>query len=286
MTAPAPLRHPGPAAAERIAAVPARTRAVAVDLPAGAGLAAALQDAVHRLGVTAAQVELVGGTLGEVSYCIPAYCTDGSRAAHYSATRTSAGPVAVVAGAAGTGTRDGAPFTHAHLAWIDRSGALLGGHLWPATTVGATGVQALVFPLAGVRNESAEDPETLLPVFTPRPAAGTADGARAVTARVRPGEDLLVAATRICADAGFRRALLRGTLGSLVGPVFPGAARVPAGPCTEVISVRGVVGPDAGAGELHALAVDSDGVVHGGVIDPAASPVAVTVELLLVEADR
>ncbi|MBU2664096.1 DNA-binding protein [Actinoplanes bogorensis] len=285
-TVPALLVHPGPALPTRAVSVPTRSTPVTVLLTPGVSLVEAVSAAVARLGVESAQVELLGGTLGEVAYCIPAECVDGSTTAWYSETRHARGPVSVIGGSATVGQRDGAVFMHTHAAWMDAAGVLQAGHLWPETTVGPVPVHAVIHPLPGVRSVSATDSETHMPVFTPY-ATGSppADGARVVFSRVLPGENLRVAADRICAEAGFARASIRASLGSLVGPVYAEAdGRGPAGPCAEVMSLYGAVGPDADpSAPLHAMAVDRTGTLYGGVIDVAASPVAITVELLIIE---
>ncbi|MER7395263.1 DUF296 domain-containing protein [Streptomyces sp. NPDC000151] len=266
-------------------------------LPPRVRLIDALADAAHRLGVDSAQVELLSGTLGPVHYCIPAECPDGSKAVGFSATRTSSGPVSVLAASATLGRRDGAPFMHCHAAWLNADGVVRAGHLWPETTVGQVPPHAVIHPLPGVHNRNADDPETLLPVFTPH--RGTAQtptsGRRVAMSRLLPGEDVRAAADAICVEAGFRRAVIRASVGSLVGPTFRRSDRlypavgaepvtVVGGPCTEVMALFGEAGPDVDSdAPLHAIAVDSDGAVHGGVVDTANSPVAVTVEVLVIE---
>ncbi|MBM2614698.1 DUF296 domain-containing protein [Actinoplanes sp. LDG1-06] len=284
--APAPLVHPGPALPTRSISVPTRSTPVTLLLTPGETLVSAVSAAAARLGVEAAQVELLGGTLGEVAYCVPAECPDGSTAAWYSATRHARGPVNVIGGSATLGQRDGAVFMHTHAAWMDAAGVLQAGHLWPETTVGPVPVHAVIHPLPGVRSISATDTETHMPVFTPYAMGfAPAEGTRVVFSRVLPGENLRVAADRICAEAGFARASVRASLGSLVGPVFAEAGgTVLAGPCAEVMSLYGEAGPAVDPeAPMHALAVDRTGRLHGGVIDPARSPVAITAELLIIE---
>ncbi|WP_326686290.1 MULTISPECIES: PCC domain-containing protein [unclassified Streptomyces] len=268
--------------------MPARSEAVPVSLPAGAPLADALAELTVGHGATSAQAELLGGTLGHVSYCVPAVCTDGSAAVGFSAARTARGPANVIAGSVTVGLRDDAPFVHCHAAWIDAGGVIQAGHVRPETTVGRVPLHAVLHPLPGVRNTSAVDPETRLPVFTPTAARADipAGGGRVAFSRVLPGENVRDAAEQVCRDQGFRRAVVRATLGSLVGPTLrrDDSHHTLEGPAAEVISLLGEVGPDADpAGQLHTLVVDSAGAVHGGVLVAENSPVAVTMELLIIE---
>lgn len=279
------LRHPGPVAADRIVSVATRSREVDVELEPGARLLDAISDAASAAGVDSAQVELLSGTLDPVSYCLPAACPDGRTAATFSETHTARGPVSIVGGGVTFGRRDGAPFMHCHLAWLDATGALRGGHLWPETTVGPVPVRAVLHPLPGVQSLSAEDAETRLPVFTPvRAGNPPTAGRRVVFSRVRPGEDIQVAAHRICADHGFERGIVRGSVGSLVGPALHHGGRAPAPPCTEVAAILGEVGPRSPGAPLYVVAVDSAGEVFAGLLDAPNSPVAITVELLVLEA--
>lgn len=52
------------------------------------------------------------------------------------------------------------------------------------------------------------------------------------------------------------------------------------GPCAELVSLLGRVTPDIEA-PMQVLVGDSTGALHGGRIDPARSPVAVTDKLFL-----
>lgn len=279
------LRHPGPVAPHRIVSVATRSREVAVELEPGTRLLDAIGDAANAAGVDSAQVELLSGTLDPVSYCLPAVCPDGRRAAYFSETHTARGPVAVVGGGVTFGRRDGAPFMHCHLAWLDATGALRAGHLWPETTVGSIPVRAVLHPLPGVNSLSAEDPETRLPVFTPiRAGNPPSEGRRAVFSRVRPGENIHAAAHRICSDNGFDRGIVRASIGSLVGPALRHGGPAPAPPCTEVVTILGEVGPQSRDAPLFVIAVDSAGEVFAGLLDAPNSPVAITVELLVLEA--
>ncbi|MEH3033528.1 MAG: DUF296 domain-containing protein [Aeromicrobium erythreum] len=285
----APLRHPGPAPAARLASVPTGSLVHRASLPAGERLVDAIDAELARLGLDSAQVELLAGPLARVSYCFPALCDDGLRAAWYSETHEAAGPAHVLGGSATVGRRDGERFVHCHAVWHDALGAVHGGHLWPETVVGATPLEVVVHALDAVALTSGTDDETLMPVFTPWPVApGEVRGdRRAVMTRVRPGLEVHEAVRRVMADAGFARASVRGSLGSIVGATLerPGAPlRVP-GPATEVtVTGHGVLG-DGRLDDVDLVAhvIDRHATVHSGRLAPTGNLVAITMELLVEE---
>ncbi|MBP2372069.1 PCC domain-containing protein [Pseudonocardia parietis] len=127
-----------------------------------------------------------------------------------------------------------------------------------------------------------------MPVFTPHRSAvaGCPAGKRVILARVLPGQDLQATARQLCVEHGWKQASMRASIGSLVGPTFLRAgyeATLPA-PCAELVTLIGQVSADAALDtSVQVLVGDSGGAVHGGTIDPARSPVAVTVELFLIE---
>ncbi|MFF0817701.1 PCC domain-containing protein [Rhodococcus sp. NPDC003318] len=280
----APLDHPGPVAEQRLESVPGGTVTVRVSLPPGRRLVDAIDDELTRIGADSAQVELLGGPLARVSYCIPAVCTDGSRAAWYSETYEAATPVTIVGGSATVGRRDGERFMHCHAAWHDARGVLRGGHLWPDTVVGATPVEIVLHAFDSVALTSGVDDETLMPVFTPSATAEPVVGnRRSVMTRVRPGVEIHETVRRVMAEHGIVRASVRGSLGSLVGATLlrDGGAVTVDGPATEVAlaghAERG------GPAYLSALVMDRHGEVHVGELAERGNLVAVTFELFVEE---
>ncbi|ASR39399.1 hypothetical protein BAY61_17785 [Prauserella marina] len=284
-----PLRHPGPMADRRRESVAARSRTVHATLPPHTRLLDAVISVVGRTGCASAQIELMGGTLSRVSYCVPEAGTDGSAAVAYSPTRHARTPAQLLAASATFGRREGKPFLHCHASWLDADGTLGGGHLWQDTTTGDVPVYVVVHTLPGVELTSATDSETRMPAFTPAPAAVRHPTGNVVISRVRPGEDLSVAAEEISAEHGFPGATVRAGLGSLVGARLCRAATVwhVDGPGTEVVAVAGKVRPGHAAGEaaLSAILVDRHGVVHAGRLLRGHNLVAVTFELLLIRDD-
>ncbi|MGW4479824.1 PCC domain-containing protein [Rhodococcus triatomae] len=287
MTAPTalgPLQHPGPVARERLESVPSGTVTLRLALEPGRRLIDAIDDELARVGADSAQVELLGGPLSRVSYCVPALCTDGSRAAWYSDTHEAVTPVTLAGGSATVGRRDGERFMHCHAAWYDANGDLRGGHLWPDTVVGATPVEVALHVFDSAVLTSGVDDETLMPVFTPSPTTNVVVGnRRSVMTRVRPGVEIHEAVQKVMAECGFDEASVRGSLGSLVGATLlrDGGVELADGPATEVAlaghAVRG------GEAHLSAFVMDRHGAVHVGELARRGNLVAVTFELLVEE---
>ncbi len=281
----APLVHPGPTGTPRIVSVATGVVVERVSLAPGRRLVDAIDDELVRLGLDSAQVDLVGGPLARVSYCFPALSPDGSTAAWYSDTHEAGAPADLVRGSATVGRRDGERFMHCHAAWFDRSGRLHGGHLWPDTVVGATPLEVVVHAFDAVDLTSGTDDETRMPVFTPRVAAerpSSGERRRAVMSRVRPGIELLDAIREVMEVAGFDRASVRGSLGSLVGATLerPDGVVVSDGPATEVALSGHVSGGEA---HLSAVVIDRHGQVSMGELSEVGNLVAITFELLVEE---
>src|SRR5690606_17004446 len=134
----------------------------------------------------------------------------------------------LIYGAATIGFRHGEPFVHSHCFWYDQMGTKLGGHIWPETIVGDPGLWAIVHIFDGIQLISADDPETLMPVFTPYQETRNTMLAEAVeypltetvVSRVLPNVDIAEAIVTTCREAGFESATVRGGIGSLVGGTF------------------------------------------------------------------
>lgn len=105
--------------------------------------------------------------------------------------------------------------------------------------------------------------------------------------RVGPGEDLTQAAVEICREYGFAQAVVRASLGSLVGARLRqgNEMQVVDGPGTEVVSVAGRlhVRGDTVDGELATILVDRHGQVHAGQLVRGHNIVAITFELFITE---
>ncbi|WP_326731670.1 PCC domain-containing protein [Streptomyces phaeochromogenes] len=289
---PQPLVHLGPRNTRRRTSVATDSSSVHTTLTTGMRLLDSLGRAVDDTGCTSAQAELMGGTLSRVSYCVPAICTDGSVPLTYSATREAETPAQLLTASVTFGQRDGERFMHCHAAWMDARGNVSAGHLWPETLIGDVPVYAVIHTLPDADLISSTDPETSMPTFVPtaRPLAADTPrsaGSRAVMSRVGPGEDLTQAAVEICREYGFAQAVVRASLGSLVGARLRqgNEMQVVDGPGTEVVSVAGRlhVRGDTVDGELATILVDRHGQVHAGQLVRGHNIVAITFELFITE---
>ncbi len=281
----APLVHPGPVASSRLGSVATGVVVERVSLAPGRRLIDAIDEELVRLGLDSAQVDLLGGPLGRVSYCFPALSPDGSTAAWYSETHEAVVPAELVGGSATVGRRDGERFVHCHAAWFDAFGQLRGGHLWPDTVVGATPVEIVLHAFDSVALTSGTDDETLMPVFTPRSAErrdAPGERCRAVMSRVRPGVEVHDAIRQVMDVAGFARASVRGSLGSLVGATLlrPDGTVTSDGPATEVALSGHASSEEA---HLSAIVIDRHGAVSIGELAERGNLVAITFELLVEE---
>jgi predicted DNA-binding protein with PD1-like motif len=287
------LEHPGETLQPRVLAVRAQSAGVLRSLDPGRSIADQLTETVQALGSDSGYAELFTGDYAPVSYCIPA-AGDGERAVSFSEARRME-RAHLVYGAATIGRREGRPFIHSHCLWLHESGQRSGGHLWPDTLAGSPAPRAVIYALYGARWDSADDPETRMPVFTPSADERNSmpqhpEVARSIdtlVARVSPNEDLLGSVVALCRQEGMRSAVVRGGIGSLVGATFfdraTGQQRRVEGPGTEVISVVGSVENVGGSYEtrLACTLVDRHGVVHAGELVPGENAVAVTFELII-----
>lgn len=279
-----PLQHPGPRTPERIVSVPTAVTVVRAELPPGARVAAELYRITEAAGHRAACVELTHGCFGTLRYVHPAVGT--GRPAYFSDTFEPAGPCFVLGGAATVGTRESRGFAHLHATWLDEYGRVRGGHLLPETTVGEMPIEVTMRLLHDVAYVSDTCPETTMPAFSPH-ALAPATAPHAVAARILPGEDLHTAVTAVAERAGFDSAVVRASLGSVVGARLrtgPGRIAEADWPATEFTALTGTVGD--GDAVLTASLVDRNGEVHTGLVLPGQNPVAVTFELYLERADR
>ncbi len=288
------LVFPGPRHPDRRHTVTTHTSSVNTTLEPNIRLIDALDLVADRHGASSAQIELMGGTLDRISYCFPA-CGTGENPVSYSETHESEVPAQLLTASVTFGYRNGERFMHCHASWIDASGTLRAGHLWPESRLGAVPVYAVLHTLSGVDMVSADDPETRMPAFTPvvpvHVADRARDQARAVISRILPGEDIVMAAEEVCRTNGFERALVRAGVGSLVGGCLQrrDSAKLVDGPATEIVTIQGSIVSDANGaprGTLSGILVDLRGEVHAGSLLRGRNPVAVTFELLIIEDSR
>jgi predicted DNA-binding protein with PD1-like motif len=112
---------------------------------------------------------------------------------------------------------------------------------------------------------------------------------RVASVRVAPNQDLLEALDQAAAHLGFRRALVRSGLGSLIDATFVGANGKPRrveGPAVELLSLSGEISLDekgvAPAG-VSGVVGDPTGAVWAGRFVRGLNPVCITIEAVLEE---
>jgi predicted DNA-binding protein with PD1-like motif len=114
---------------------------------------------------------------------------------------------------------------------------------------------------------------------------------RIATVRLGPNEDLIEGLDQAAAQLGFRHALVRSGLGSLIDATFEGEAGEPrrlSGPAIEILALSGEIareedlfaGPAVG---VSGLVGDTTGAVWSGRFISGQNPVCVTVEAVLEE---
>jgi hypothetical protein len=253
------LRHPGPRVVPRVAMVRGRVGRDVVDLRAGESL---LDGLGRQAGKGALVVDLAGMEVAEGAFVQPADATDAAHAAWYSTPREMAG-VRIRAGVAMVGSREGAPFVHAHALWEEGGRTWLGHLLCDRVRVCAGRLEAMRF--TGGSFVQAHDIETNFTLFR---ATGEGVGGPAAILTVRPHEELGAVL------AGFGAVRVMG-LGSLIGARFREGEAMES-PISEMLVMPGATGD-----RLEVTTVDLEGRVFGGVLAAGGGEVCVTAELLV-----
>lgn len=284
------LTHPGPVADARLICIPTHLTGYDIELPAGMRLLDALRWLLDETGCASANGQLVGGELSEFSYYIPDLGPVGGPVATFSRPYLGQAPGRMIRGGITIGRRDGEVFCHSHSLFVDAEETQRAGHLIPEEVILGPGVRAQVWGGPDVVVEVQPDPETLMPLFTPRAIANTGRGdVAAVVCRLRPNVDLVSMVETITEDQGWEGADVRGQVGSLAGGRLEqpdGSILTAAGPATEVMFLDGTVRRIDGrmTADLTAHLVDRHATVYSGRVVPGENAVALTYELVLTQA--
>ena len=276
MTAPRVLRHPGPQAAIRHAALPCHAHPVTLRLDPGLPFDQAVARAFAAAGFAAGYLRLCDLRFARLAWVMPAPAPGDGRAAWYSATEVFQDAV-LHQGGLHLGQRDGAPFMHCHGVWSGPEAVPRMGHLLNPESTLATAAEVTGWGLSGARLEVAPDPETGFALFSPR-AEGLADpgGAPALLCTLRPNSDPHALLPQIAAQHGVFAARIKG-LGSLVGVSFT-EGRI-ADYATELLLTGGRL--DQGRATLEAVATGFDGHPHAGGLAEGRNRICITAELLI-----
>jgi predicted DNA-binding protein with PD1-like motif len=272
------LVQPGPAHPERIESFEGRSRRLEFSLEAGLTLNEALTGKLVADGMKSAAIVFEGGALSPFNYVMPGPPTDDTHVAYFSAPRSPPGETVVEIANATFGWRDGEPFVHCHGAWIEEGTQRRGGHMLPHETTIARSTMARAWALPDVAIAADPDPETNFTLFHPVPTRAATEGDRTIVARIRPNEDITTAIESIARRHQMSAAIVRGSLGSLIGARFADGGRV-TDHATEVLVRSGHV--HDGVAVLDMLVVDMQGLVHEGRLVRGDNPVCITFELVL-----
>lgn len=273
------LVQPGPIHPERVESHEGRSQRLEFSLQAGMPLNDALTKPLVAAGMQCAALVFRGGSLGPFSYVMPGPPDGPSHVAYFSAPSSPPGETVVEIANATFGWRDNAPFVHCHGAWIERGTARRGGHMLPHETIIARETTVHAWALPDVAIQAEPDPETNFTLFHPVSTAVMADsGDRTIVARIRPNEDITLAIEAVARRHHMHSAIVRGSLGSLIGAHFTDGRKVP-DHATEVLVQSGHV--HDGEAVLDMLVVDMNGHAHEGRLVRGDNPVCITFELVL-----
>jgi predicted DNA-binding protein with PD1-like motif len=278
------MRHlvqPGPIHPERIEICEGRSQKLDFVLKAGLSLNDALTRPLVAAGMGCAAMVFRGGALGPFSYVMPGPPDGPNHVAYFSAPRSPPGITDVEIANATFGWRDGEPFVHCHGAWIEEATHRRGGHILPHETIVARETIVHAWALPDVTIRADPDKETNFTLFHPIAGTTAFEGDRTIVARVRPNEDICRALEAIARHHHMHAAIVRGSLGSLIGAHFTDGTIV-ADHATEVLVRSGHV--HDGEAVLDMLVVDMAGQVHEGRLIRGDNPVCITFELVLTSA--
>jgi predicted DNA-binding protein with PD1-like motif len=270
------LRQPGPIYQRRIDSFGISTQCLTFPLVAGRSLLEAATAPMVDAGWRGGTLSFAGAGFDPFRYVMPGPPDDASHVAYFSAPCAPAGLTRIEQANATFGWHDGKPFLHCHAVWTEADGARRGGHILPSEAIVAAPAMVQAWGFSEATISTSHDPETNFTLL--QPSGASRAGADAVVARVRPNEDIVSAVETIARLHHMPDAIIRGSLGSLIGAQFEDGTIVPDN-ATEVLVRSGRV--TTGVADIDLLAVDGCGHVHGGRLARNANPVCITFDLLL-----
>lgn len=282
-------RHPGTPDPIRIVSMEGAAVTTSFTLAPGDNLRDAICNALEQAGIAGGTVRIEQLPVAPLHYLMPALSLDGKHAAFYSAPHAAA-TVTIEYACATVGRRDGAPFVHCHAVWRDANGQRHGGHLLCDQTIVAAATPATAWGLRHATMETRFDPETHFTLFHPaaittgEDAVSATGGARLLLARIRPDEDLTTAIEDVCRSHDIRRAVVRGSVGSIIGAEFEDGSVVE-DLATEILVRDGSVGITAEGlrARLEIALINPRGEVCTGVLARGRNPVLICFELVVEE---
>ena len=270
------LQHPGPVHPQRIDSVQDEPRLLEFVLQPGLSLNEALTAPLAAAGMRGGTIAFGGGALSPFRYVMPGPPDSEAHVAYFSAAHEPAGETRIERANATFGWNGNQPTVHVHGAWIEPDGARRGGHMLPPDCVVACPMSARAWGFAAAEIAVAADAETNFSLL--QLAGRSVAGAHGVVARVRPNQDITLAVEEITRRHGMRDAVVRGSLGSLVGARFTDG-RVVEDHATEVLIGSGSVRD--GIATLDLVVVDMAGRVHEGTLLRGENAVCITFDVVL-----
>ena len=269
------LRQPGPPHPSRIDCFRGEPHTLRIPLTPGLTLNEAIAVPLVSSGFQCGTVTFTGTALNPFRYVMPGPADDASHVAYFTAPRAPLGTSRIEQGNATFGWAGGKPFIHCHAVWVEPDGRRRGGHILPHETIIAEPGEATVWGFRSIRIEATPDAETNFTLFQPSGGAFSGGG---FVARVKPNEDIITALETIAASHGVANAVVRGSLGSLIGARFTDGGRVD-DLATEVLVRTGHIRD--GKAALDLLVVDMRGNVHEGWLKRGENPVCITFDIVL-----
>ncbi|MDE2516103.1 MAG: DUF296 domain-containing protein [Rhodospirillales bacterium] len=273
------LQQPGPVAAQRRSEASGALRVLDYDLAPGQTLLAAITTPLLAAGMRAGSVLFGGVRLDPFRYWRPGPADGAGHAAWYSVPEPPLSGAHIIAANATFGWRDDAPFLHCHAVWrmqdATPDSAPMGGHILPDQTFLAAPARVRAYATADATIIATPDAETNFTLFQPH---GPGAPGRLILARLHPNQDITLAMEELCAARGIRNAILRGSIGSLVGARFTDG-RVVEDYATEVLVRHGSIRD--GRCTLDMSVVDIAGNAHTGVLVRGENAVCITAEMAL-----
>jgi len=273
------LVQPGPASVERIETLCGMCTRLEFQLEAGLSLADAIGRPLIEAGVRAATLQFSGVELEPFRYVMPGPPDGPAHVAYFSAVQAPVGPVRIEIANVTFGYSEGKALLHCHAAWQEQGTGRRGGHILLDESIVVAPAAATAWTFADIGFRAQPDPETNFSLLRPERINGSGQG-RAVVARIRPNEDVCMAVEAVARRCGVRDAVVRGSLGSLIGARFADGRAV-ADHATEVLVRSGEVRD--GVAAIDMVVVDMQGLVHEGRLVRGENAVCITFDLVLEE---
>jgi hypothetical protein len=273
-----PLIHPGPAAIARRNVVPTKTSAFAIDIPVEENVQDVILAAFEEAGFASGFVTLDGLQCAPLRFVMPAVSTTPERLAWYSDTLAPTGVSAILRGHMSVGRLGADGFTHCHGVWRLSDGTQAMGHLLAHECRADVDHRVEAVGFHNALYDRRPDEETRFDLFAAVPNGEPLEVLDAIAVTLRPNENVMAAARRICEDNGIVSAEVRG-IGSLNGAAFLDGGRMHAS-ISEFMIRSGRINA-SGDDTLDLAVVDVDGNQFAGPAKLDQANVSITAELVI-----